>query len=119
MDLNAQRPRCEEHDDPKWPKAGGSQAAAWPVRLVFRAGPRLLVRAPLALALGLWPVWVSELQLTGSEGEAVVICGHVAEPADSGLALVRLGLSPRRARSEQEWDDWTEPGQLWTIRSLF
>lgn len=42
---------------PKWPKAGGSQAAVWPVRLAFRAGSRLLIRAPLALALGLWPVW--------------------------------------------------------------
>lgn len=49
----------------------------------------------------------------------MIIYGHVTEPADSGLALVRLRLSPRRARSEQEWDDWMEPGQLWTIRSLY
>ena len=120
MDLNTQQPLCEERDNPQVAKSkrilGSSVStvaglSGW----VPPANPSRSDPHPGALAY----LGSSEVQLTGSKGEAVVICDHVTEPADSGLALVRVRLSPCRARRGQERDDWAEPGQLWTIRSLF
>lgn len=73
----------------------------------------LLVQATLALTLGLWPVWGLPKCSSQVLGDSVVICGHVSEPVDSGLALVRLRLSPHRTRRGQEWAGWVEPDQLW------
>ena len=120
MDLNTQQPLCEERDNPQVAKSKRiSGSSVSPVAglsgWVPPANPSRSDPHPGALAC----LGSSEVQLTGSKGEAVVICGHVTEPADSGLALVRLRLSPCRTRRGQERDDWAEPGQLWTIRSLF
>lgn len=120
MDLNTQRPLCKEHDNPQVAKSkrlsGSSVSIAagisgWvPPARPSHSGPY-----PGALAC----LGSSKVQLTSSEGDSVVICGHVTEPVDSGLAVVRLRLSPHRTRRGQEWADWAEPGQLWTVRSLF
>ena len=97
MDLNTQRPLCKEHDNPQVAKSkrlSGSSVSTvagisgWvPPARPSHSGPH-----PGALAC----LGSSKVQLTGSEGEAVVICGHVTEQVDSGLALSWMNQKEKR-----------------------
>ncbi|KAI4530366.1 hypothetical protein MG293_019255 [Ovis ammon polii] len=88
VDLNTQRPLCKEHDNPQVAKSkrlsGSSVSTAAGISgWVLPARPSHSGPYPGALAC----LGSSKVQLTSSEGDSVVICGHVSEPVDSGLAL--------------------------------